>query len=448
LKWLVEWGEAESRSTQVPESSIAKFQIGLMDDRKIDSRIGRIWLIVIVFSISAWAGPSRLRNTVWKNVTAVEIERAAQGDLAVTGKQVLQVAAKSGSLYLISKAALISGNAGAERLLQAAILGGERIELATASLAVVWCLQGQAERAARLFPAESAQTMARFYARRAAAAHAKSEEAHGLVEMALLLDRNCAEAHAMLGRECIEREEWKCAAARYQKAAESDRSAAASSDYLVQAGNAWQLAGISREAINTYRKATERSSENWRAWENLANSLISAREYKMAEAELQAIIRQNPSWVGFYISLGNLMMLQHKLTAAADFYRQAKELDPHSYAPYYGMGQLALANGDLNVARDFLEQASALAPRHNGVWVELARVLFKLGQTRAAVDAYHRAIDLVGDSQAFSGYRLELARMMDATGMKEEARKEWLAILRIDPENHAARVALSVASGK
>ena len=100
----------------------------------------------------------------------------------------------------------------------------------------------------------------------------------------------------------------------------------------------------------------------------------------------------------------------------ADYERGAK-LDPRLAVVELARGKTLLVAGRYTEARAALDRFLANHPNHAEARAARARVLVKLGQNRAAVEDYTRAIDeTVAVERAMPEYYLERARASAAQG--------------------------------
>ena len=79
-------------------------------------------------------------------------------------------------------------------------------------------------------------------------------------------------------------------------------------------------------------------------------------------AEFQKCIDIDPKYMGPYMQLGRLYLLQSKPDQAIDIYQKALSVDPSSAAITLAMGEIYLARNDLKTARQYFEKANQLAP--------------------------------------------------------------------------------------
>jgi len=127
----------------------------------------------------------------------------------------------------------------------------------------------------------------------------------------------------------------------------------------------------------------------------LALSPFSARahgDFQARVAAASARIEAQPS-VDDYVARSALLRRHGDLSAALADLERAERLDPTRVDVGLHRGRLALAAGHPEQAVEPLERLLAETPNHPEANLALARVLARLGRSRAAADHYTRAIE-------------------------------------------------------
>ncbi len=146
----------------------------------------------------------------------------------------------------------------------------------------------------------------------------------------------------------------------------------------------------------------------------LSDAYLGLKEYAKAEAELRAILDDDPDDAQALNNLGyNLADQGRKLPEAEALIRRAIEADrfertkagnpePESGIYLDSLGWVLFRRGKLAEARDALEQASRLpdSATDGVVWDHLGDVCFRLGDKDAARRAWEKAAELLTDSHA------------------------------------------------
>lgn len=112
--------------------------------------------------------------------------------------------------------------------------------------------------------------------------------------------------------------------------------------------------------------------------------------------------------------------------------RRVMELQPDHAHAYNALGYtLADRNQRLPEARKLIEKALELAPQDGYIIDSLGWVLFRMGRTREAIVQLRRAYELRPEAEVGA----HLGEVLWVDGQRDEARKVWLDMLRLSPEN-------------
>lgn len=107
--------------------------------------------------------------------------------------------------------------------------------------------------------------------------------------------------------------------------------------------------------------------------------------------------------------------------------KQAAQLQYNEARRYY-------QNGDYLRAGDYLSRALAERPDEAAWQALLGEINRKMGAHNAAIDAYHRALDLQNEPR----YRIALAQVLASVGRNDETEQELRAVMEMDPGNNMA----------
>ncbi len=123
-------------------------------------------------------------------------------------------------------------------------------------------------------------------------------------------------------------------------------------------------------------------------------------------------------------------------------WRHSLLVTQHNDTASNSYGRALMKRGYYREAEIYFKQALAWNPAHFPAWVNLFMVADLQGQNRLAEGALKEAARLRPTNIAV---HLDLAKFYQRAGHKEEARKEWLRVLALDPSNQVARRASSKA---
>jgi len=87
------------------------------------------------------------------------------------------------------------------------------------------------------------------------------------------------------------------------------------------------------------------------------------KDVEEAIAEQQAILQQNARNAGAHFALGTLTYFKGDREAAADYFRQAIELDPNYPAPRVSLGRILALQGNHAAAWEHARAAERLGDR-------------------------------------------------------------------------------------
>jgi Flp pilus assembly protein TadD len=125
--------------------------------------------------------------------------------------------------------------------------------------------------------------------------------------------------------------------------------------------------------------------------------------------------------------LGDLAASQKSYPQAVNHYQSALGLQPNNALI---LNNLAWASGQSKApkALEYAEKANQLAPKQPAFMDTLAMLLAEKGDTNKAIELLREALVL---SPQASTIQLNLAKVLIATGKKDDARKELEALAKI-----------------
>jgi len=176
----------------------------------------------------------------------------------------------------------------------------------------------------------------------------------------------------------------------------------------------------------------------------LANSRPAA-----AVKALKQSLALDPKRASAHHDLGLALQDLGRLEEAERAHRDALSLDPSHAAAYLSLGELLQSRGALEEARSCFESALRLArsPAPAGIYMQLGGVLWKLGDSMRALEAFERAVaGAPGSAEAH--YNLGSAQL--ELGRFDAAERSAREVLRLRPglsEALTLRAAAIAASG-
>ncbi len=152
--------------------------------------------------------------------------------------------------------------------------------------------------------------------------------------------------------------------------------------------------GNTRSALAACRAAVAACPGEGAAHFHLAESLQQAGQMDEARAAYRRARQLDPSYAHAFRTRGPSLYRRKRLRAADAAYREGLALDPDDSHAMLGRAMVELACRRPTAARDLAEQVVAVRPDEVDAWRTLGRARRLLGEPRAALQAYQRALSL------------------------------------------------------
>jgi len=128
----------------------------------------------------------------------------------------------------------------------------------------------------------------------------------------------------------------------------------------------------------------------------LAQALLEAKQADPARKEIEHVLAIDPNNALAYNLQGTLDLQQNQLAAATQAYQQSFRLDPSRVGTYIALSsQLREEGGQQDEMTALLQRAIKASPDEALLAMALGDQLERQGDTQAAIDAYHSALDLL-----------------------------------------------------
>lgn len=154
------------------------------------------------------------------------------------------------------------------------------------------------------------------------------------------------------------------------------------------------------EAISMFQTAIALDEFNVKLHESLVSAYILAKEYALATAQLEKILRIAPQNVNAMINLGAMYNKLSRHKEAADILRKAIAKDKNSGHGYYNLGIAQRHLGDLAMAAWAYREAIRIDPQMADAHQNLGNVLLEIGQLKQAIEHYEAALKINPDFRA------------------------------------------------
>ena len=175
------------------------------------------------------------------------------------------------------------------------------------------------------------------------------------------------------------------------------------------------------------------------AWNNLGMMAAQQGSLDEAIADFQQSLKLRPSYAVALLNLGNVFRRQRSFDQAQDCLTRALALEPDDPEVHYSLGMLYAQQDQPQKAFDYLERALALRPDYPEALNNLGVLLVREQQYAKAEDHFKTAVRV---APQFEQSYLNLARLYAIENQREQARAVLMDLLRLQPDNAAARQAL------
>ena len=231
-------------------------------------------------------------------------------------------------------------------------------------------------------------------------------------------------------------------AGRYQDSAEVARSLPLSADVSTLLGVAEAKLGNEKPAAAALQKAAEINPEHEELWLNFSCELMGASHYREALAAVQAGLGANPKSYALHLRLGAVDLALGDYSQAENIFRnllQAGDPLPMSAA---GLAQVLLRTGRAEEAANLLSVSERRLGAQFLILYYEGLALDRSGDRKSALETFRRAVQANPESaEAHFG----VGRVVLALGQSQEAAGEFETVLRLQPDNVAARRLLRLA---
>ena len=197
--------------------------------------------------------------------------------------------------------------------------------------------------------------------------------------------------------------------------------------------------GDSRQAERQWQIVLARKPESVETMVNLGMLYTRESRYSDANAMLEKAIAANPLHAGAHYNLANLLhKLGHDENALFEF-RRAVDLSPLNPLTHELYARQLLFMGNYPEAETQFQKSVELSSSLSALQ-GLARLYLKTGQTEKIEPLLRR---ILAEAPYDGNSHLALAKIFEAEGRKDEAKKEFQAVFETDSANPEAAAGLS-----
>lgn len=190
------------------------------------------------------------------------------------------------------------------------------------------------------------------------------------------------------------------------------------------------------KAIGAYRNGLRQVASPELAIK-LHGVLLSSDNPSEAEKHVNFWLKDHPKDIAFRTYLGDVANSRANYAQAVSYYQSVLAVEPNNALVLNNIAW-ALGQAKSPKAMEYAEKANQIAPNQPAFMDTLAMLLANSGQTDKSIDMLHAALKLAPQASAV---RLNLAKVLIASGKKAEARIELETIAKVgDKFNQQAEV--------
>ena len=198
-------------------------------------------------------------------------------------------------------------------------------------------------------------------------------------------------------------------------------------------------------AISAFEAALRLDPKSWETHYNLALALVLTGEQKRAASELRLVVQQKPDYFAARNALGLALQSQGDLEAAAEQFKAALRIDPHSPLAAFNLAKVFHSQRKYTTEVYYLRQALTSSPPKElefAARLALGAVQDEMGHADEAVAELRKLVAAFPDS---AEAHFNLGNAYGRHFRFKEARVEYEQTLRLDASFDAARLSLAKA---
>ncbi len=204
-------------------------------------------------------------------------------------------------------------------------------------------------------------------------------------------------------------------------------------------------AGDAAAARAIYLEARARAPQDFDLYSNFADFLESIGALKEALEQWQRLEQLMPSYYLPYFQAGRVLEREGDLAAARASFDRTLALHPGMASAWYELSNIDASQGRLDAALNEVGHAARLEPAQGVFYACEGKLLAKMNRQAEALARYRQSIAVQPD---YLDGHISLGAALAAVGKIADAKNEFLAVLRLDPANKAARTYLNQLDGK
>jgi protein O-mannosyl-transferase len=257
----------------------------------------------------------------------------------------------------------------------------------------------------------------------------RKDDAKALIQKALQVQPDYADAHSSLGILLLSEGETDQAMFHFQKAVEIQPDDPRIQNNL---GTALLRLGQTSEASVHFQKALEIQPENAQAHCNLGVALMQNGRATEAIPHFQKSLEIQPADMETLSDLGTALLQSGQPLQAMPYFQEALKINPRLAQAHDGLGWAFLQNRQIDEAMLQFQEALETQPNyvkaHNG----LGLALLQKGRREEAMAHFQRIVEI---NPKFPQAQRMLGDLLLQSGHADEAMAHYQAVLKIQPQN-------------
>jgi TolB-like protein/Tfp pilus assembly protein PilF len=256
-----------------------------------------------------------------------------------------------------------------------------------------------------------------------------------LFEKALALDEHYAAALAGLCRAHLTNYQQSLDSLDFEKAQAAclqslDEDSSGAGVYIAL-GDLYRYSGENARSLREYNKAVETKASAVGAYRGMAATYQLDNKPRLAEESLLRAIELQPDDSQTYIAMGAFLFRMGRSEEALPYYRRITELMPDNSTALNDLGTALYITGDVAQATDAWQQSLSLDPSAIA-YSNVGSGLFFLGRFDAAVEMYHKAVELAPENFEYWGNLADAYRFSES--LSELAVPMYLNAIKLGSE--------------
>ncbi|MCL5022085.1 MAG: tetratricopeptide repeat protein [Nitrospirae bacterium] len=175
-----------------------------------------------------------------------------------------------------------------------------------------------------------------------------------------------------------------------------------------------------------------------RLYSRALNAILADNEEE-AQADLEAILKEEPGHMDALLRLGDIAAGNEDYQRAFSYYKKARDIQPGNSEVLFSLERIGEKTGRISEATAYLDEVLAADP-DNLTALYRKRSLLEKGEKwddlitiqRAIIKSEHNEKDREREQKKLAGYKYEQGRYALETGELEKAKKAFKTLLRLD----------------